>query len=71
MNINDKVKCCILFLNRKSLYSISFQRGDSILTYAVRGGFLDIVKSLLAKYADVNAKDSSGRTALFIAVDKG
>jgi ankyrin repeat protein len=38
---------------------------------AVDGGDLDLVKVLLAKGADVNAKTESGETALTIASIRG
>jgi ankyrin repeat protein len=38
---------------------------------ASSGGYAEVVKLLLAKGADVNVKNSKGKTALVIAKDKG
>lgn len=38
---------------------------------AVKSGQADVVRALLNKYADVDAQDEDGRTAMHFAIDKG
>lgn len=46
----------------------SLQNGKTILMYAVWEGREDVVKYLISKGADVNAKDKEGKTALMLAI---
>lgn len=39
-----------------SFVSIVFQYGDTILIHAVKGGHLEVVKSLVRKYADIDVE---------------
>lgn len=45
--------------------------GDTLLHTAVRCGSLNMIKSLVATGADINAKNSCGNTPLYIAASKG
>ena len=45
--------------------------GWTALMVAARYGHLEVVKVLLAKGADVNAKDNAGNTALMVAAKYG
>jgi ankyrin repeat protein len=45
--------------------------GRTALSYAVQAGFMAVCRTLVAKGADVNAKDKSGSTPLQTAVDGG
>ena len=50
------------------------KNGDTPLIFAVRHGLIDIVKLLIEKGADVNARNpetARGKTALMIAREKG
>ena len=45
--------------------------GGSSLMYSANRGYLEVVKALLDKGADVNGKDMHGRTALMRASESG
>ncbi len=58
--------------NRKEIVELLIAKGADIsLHVASRFGDLDVVKSLIEKGADINEKDTSGRTALHYAVEGG
>ncbi|MHC4570142.1 MAG: ankyrin repeat domain-containing protein, partial [Planctomycetota bacterium] len=45
-------------------------RGETPLCVAVRWGYQDIAELLLENGADINAKDSGGKTPFDIAIEK-
>lgn len=67
-----KTKFSVLGLgNGKDLYANFFSAGNTALTYACAGGFVDIVKVLLKAGANIEDHNENGHTPLMEAASAG